>query len=103
MTPDRILPTCISEIKNRTMPVSCVSCLGHRRDILTLIDHIYTHFDEIISRVHVCKIAISDHYAVFGNHKLNKYIQTNTYQTITYRSVKNFDENMFINDLREVP
>ena len=36
----------------------------------TLIDHINTNCDENISRVHVCKIAISDHYAVFGNRKL---------------------------------
>ena len=69
----------------------------------TLIDHIYTNLDENISRVHVCKIAISDHYAVFGNRKLNNCIKTNTHQTITYRSFKNFDETMFINDLHEVP
>ena len=69
----------------------------------TLIDHIYTNLDENISRVHVCKIAISDHYAVFGNLKLNNCIKTSTHQTITYRSFKNFDETMFINDLHEVP
>ena len=68
----------------------------------TLNDHIYTNFDENISRVHVCKIPISDHYAVFGNRQLNNCIKTNTHQTVAYRSFKNFEETMFINDLREV-
>ena len=58
---------------------------------------------ENISRVHVCKITVSDHYAVFGNRKPNNCIKTNTHQTITYRSFKTFDETMFINDLHEVP
>ena len=69
----------------------------------TLIDHIYTNFDENIAHVHVCKISISDHYAVFGNRKLNNCAKSNTHQTITYRSFKNFDENRFISDLYEVP
>ena len=66
-----------------------------------LIDHLYTNLDENISRLHVCKIAISDHYSVFGKRKLNNCLKTNTYQTITYRSF--FGETMFINDLHEVP
>ena len=69
----------------------------------TLIDHIYTNFDENIAHVHVCKIGISDHYAVFGNRKLNNCVKSNTHQTITYRSFKNFDENMFISDMHDVP
>ena len=44
--------------------------------------HIYTNFDENIAHVHVCKISISDHYAVFGNRKLNNYAKSNTHQTI---------------------
>ena len=64
---------------------------------------IYTNFDENIAHIHVCKISISDHYAVFGNRKLNNCVKSNTYQTITYRSFKNFDENRFISDLCEVP
>ena len=31
----------------------------------TLIDHIYSNFDENITSVHVSKIAVSDHYAIF--------------------------------------
>ena len=35
----------------------------------TLIDRIYTNFDENIAHVHVCKISISDHlrFLVIGN------------------------------------
>ena len=46
----------------------------------TLIDHIYTNLDENISRVHVCKVSItcSDHYAVFGNRKLNNFVKSNS-------------------------
>ena len=45
----------------------------------TLIDHIYTNFDENITHVHVCKISISDHYAIFGNRKLNNCVKSNTH------------------------
>ena len=69
----------------------------------TLIDHIYTNFDENITHVHVCKISISDHYAIFGNRKLSNCVKSNTHQTITYRSFKNFDENRFISDMQDVP
>ena len=53
--------------------------------------------------IHVCKVSISDHYAVFGNRKLNNFVKSNTHQTITYRSFKNFDESKFICDMHEVP
>ncbi|MCU7800226.1 MAG: hypothetical protein KZQ70_08805 [gamma proteobacterium symbiont of Lucinoma myriamae] len=69
----------------------------------TLIDHIYTNIEENITRVTVCKSAISDHYAIFGNRKLNSFIRKHSHQTITYRSFKDFDENAFIHDLSLVP
>ena len=65
----------------------------------TLIDQIYKNFDENITHVHVCKISISDHYAIFGNHKLNNCVKSKTHQTITYRSFK----NRFICDMQDVP
>ena len=40
----------------------------------TLIDHIYTNFDEKIAHVHVCKTSISDHFTFFGNRKLNNCV-----------------------------
>ena len=69
----------------------------------TLIDHIYTNFDENIAHVHVCKISISDHLAVFGNCKLNNCVKSNTHKTITYRSFKNFDKSSFISEMHRVP
>ena len=69
----------------------------------TLIDHIYTNFDENVAHVNVCKMSISDHYAVFGNRKLKNCVKSNAHQTFTYRSFKNFDESRFINDLHAVP
>ena len=69
----------------------------------TLIDHIYTSNEDNISYVRVNKQTISDHYAIFGNRKLNCAVNRHSHQTITYRSFKHFDENAFINDLRQVP
>ena len=63
----------------------------------------YANFDENITRVHGCKISISDHYAIVGNRKLNNCVKSNTHQTITYRSFKNFDENRLISDMQDVP
>ena len=69
----------------------------------TLIDQIYTNSEENIANVHVCKISISDHYAIFGNRKQNNCIKSNTHQTITYRSFKNFGESRFISDMHDIP
>ena len=69
----------------------------------TLIDNIHTDFDENITFVHVSKIAVSDHYAIFGNRKLNNCVKSNTHQAITYQSFENFDESKFIHDLYKVP
>ena len=65
----------------------------------TLIGHIYTNFDENVAHVHVCKISISDKFAVLGNRKLNNCVNSNTHQPITYRSFKNFDEIKLNNDI----
>ena len=69
----------------------------------TLIDHIYTSKEDNISSVRVNKQTINDHYAIFGNRKLNFVVNNHSHQTITYRSIKHFDENAFINDLRQIP
>ena len=69
----------------------------------TLIDHIYTNREENILRVHVGKFSLSDHYAIFGNRKLNSQLRNKKHHTITYRSFRHFNENMFIKDLAEVP
>lgn len=69
----------------------------------TLIDHIYTNIEENIQRVHVERLCLSDHFAVFCNRKSQSVIGKNTHQSITYRSFKNFEENRFLNDLSSVP
>ena len=69
----------------------------------TLIDHIYTNTEENIHRVHVERLCLSDHYAVFCNRKSQSNISKHSHQIITYRSFKNFEENRFINDLNSVP
>ena len=69
----------------------------------TLIDHIYTNREDKISSVNVCKLTISDHYAIFGNRRLNISERKNAHQTITYRSFKHFDEEAFRNELFDVP
>ena len=69
----------------------------------SLIDHIYTNVEENINHVSVCKLCISDHYAIVCNRKLNFSLGKHCHQTISYRSFKTFDENAFINDLKQVP
>ncbi|MCG8112744.1 MAG: reverse transcriptase domain-containing protein [Candidatus Thiodiazotropha taylori] len=69
----------------------------------TLIDHIYTNTEENIQRVNVERLCLSDHYAIFCNRKSQSNLGKNTHQTITYRSFKNFEEYLFINDLVSVP
>ena len=53
--------------------------------------------------MHVSKLTISGHFAIFRNRKLNSNVRKNKDNIITYRSFKNFDESSFKNDLSEVP
>ena len=69
----------------------------------SLFDHIYTNSTENISKVHVSKLTISDHFEIFGNRKLNSNVRKNAYNITTYKSFKNFDESSFKNDVSEVP
>ena len=68
----------------------------------SLVDHIYTNSEENISKVHVSKLTISDHFEIFGNRKLNSNVRKNKHNIITYRSFKNFDDVSFKNYLSEV-
>ena len=61
----------------------------------TLKDHIYTSTEENISCVNVKELTVSDHYAIFGNHKINSFVHKHSHQTITCRSFKHFDEIVF--------
>ena len=51
----------------------------------SLTDHIYTNSEENISKVHVSKLTIKDHFAIFGNRKLNSNVRKNKDNIITYR------------------
>ena len=69
----------------------------------TIIDDIYTNTEENIQHVHVERLCLSDHYAVFCNRKNQSNIIENTHQIITYRYFKNFEVDRFLNDLDSVP
>ena len=59
----------------------------------TIIDHIYTNTEENIQYVHVERLCLSDHYAVFCYRKTQSNISKHIHQTITYRSFKIFEKN----------
>ena len=65
----------------------------------TLIDHIYTNEEEHISNILVSQINISDHYAIFCNRRISPTIKKDSHKSITYRSFKHFNDDMFLNDL----
>ncbi|MES9882038.1 MAG: reverse transcriptase family protein, partial [Sedimenticola sp.] len=69
----------------------------------TLIDHVYTNYEENISEVKVSKLCTSDHYAITCNRKLNYCVGKNSHQSITYRSFKHFNEPAFVTELNSVP
>ena len=69
----------------------------------TLIDHIYCSHEDNLSKLSVCKIGISDHFAVVCNRKLNSSYKNNSNKSITYRSFKRFEENIFLNELAVLP
>ena len=69
----------------------------------TLLDHVYTNKPENICEINVPIIALSDHYPVCITRRFNKSaIKKRKHIEIQYRDFKNFDENLFLNDLLEV-
>ena len=65
----------------------------------TLIDHIYTNEDEHVSSTHVAHIQISDHYAIFCNRRISPVFKKDSHKSISYRSFKHFNDDMFLYDL----
>ena len=65
----------------------------------TLIDHVYTTNPENISECYVPSYSISDHFPVCFSRKTNCKILKNEHITTTYRSLKNFNETQFLQDL----
>ena len=69
----------------------------------TLIDHIYCNVEANVSSVNVPEIGLSDHFPIFLTRKTNCTEPKFSHHTITYRSFKFFNEQMFINDLQSAP
>ena len=70
----------------------------------TLIDHIYTNNEDIIRRINVEKMCVSDHFGIFCNRSSHfSSEKNNEHQVITYMSFKSFDEACFLNELCMVP
>ena len=69
----------------------------------SLIDHIYlSHVHNI---VHVSDVTLSDHYPVFVMRRCNAGLwkRKNAHTTINYKSLKNFDQKKFKEDLAQAP
>ena len=69
----------------------------------TLIDHIYCNVASNISSIKVPEIGLSDHFPIFLTRKTNCTEPKLSHHTITYRSFKSFNEQLFLNDLQSVP
>ena len=69
----------------------------------TLIDHIYCNVEANDSSVNVPEIGLSDHFPIFLTRKTNCTEPKFSHHSITYRSFKFFNEQMFINDLQSAP
>ena len=68
----------------------------------SLINHIYVSNPEKVRAVKVSKILISDHFPTSFVHKAT-FGNKQCHFVIKFRSFKNFDEPLFLNDLNSVP
>ena len=68
---------------------------------MTLIDHFITNEPQNISVSGVIPTAISDHYLVYGVRKFPTF--RSKPRNITCRNMKDYDRNVFVQDLRNVP
>ena len=70
----------------------------------TLIDHAFSNTPQNISSVYIPEYAISDHYPVCLTRKIpSSYAKGPVHKTITYRSMKRFDESKFLAELYNQP
>ena len=69
----------------------------------SIIDHVYVNHPENIIEINVPKIALSDHYPICVTRKINKKDCPNgTHKTIEYRCFKKFNEESFLEELKEL-
>ena len=66
----------------------------------TLIDHLITNKPQNIIQSGVVKINVSDHYLIFGIHKVQQTKSGPKY--VEDRNMKNFDPNVFLQDLQNI-
>ena len=70
----------------------------------TLIDHIYTNNDPLLSNIWVPQISISDHFPVCCTWSNKSIPQPNQgHKEITFRSFKRFEPLAFLHDLNQMP
>ena len=70
----------------------------------TLIDHIYTNNTEKVIDAKIVNSSISDHYAIFCTYLVKSPKQPkNGHEYIQYRSLKNFNETLFLHDFGCMP
>ena len=69
-----------------------------------LLEHIYTNNEQMVSKVQVFGICISDHFPVvctWSSKIARKLAKDHT--TIQYRSFKHFNQDEFLQDLNSAP
>ena len=71
----------------------------------SVVDQIYVSHVHNIVKVHVSDVTLSDHYPVFVIRRCNAGLskRKNAHTTINYRSLKNFDQKKFKEDLAQAP
>ena len=71
----------------------------------SLIDLIYVSHVHNIVKAHVSNVTVSHHYPVFDIRRCNASLRKrkNAHTTINYRSLKNFDQKKFKEDLAQAP
>ena len=68
----------------------------------TLLDHILTNANELVSNFGVLDIGLSDHQLVFCTRKKQKKSKTFKHKTIKTRSLKKYTAENFCNKLKDV-
>ena len=69
----------------------------------TLIDHIYVTCPEKIILTKILPLSISDHFAVVTVYSNKSHAREPGHKFISYRDMKKFRPELFLQDLAEVP
>ena len=70
----------------------------------TLIDHAFSNRICNISKITIPKLSISDHYPICLTRKtFTKFNSNSSHKVISYRSLKHFDPNIFLDELASLP